>query len=68
MLVAIFPGPGDQFRVRELAPEDTDSSIVKWTGNHENAKDYIREHYEERDEMTAFDFQQEVLARKKEKR
>jgi len=62
-----MPGPGDQFRVRELAPNTRHVNTVKWTGNYENAVDFIREHYREEDVLAPCDFRAEVLARRREK-
>jgi hypothetical protein len=65
MLVTIFPGPGDQFRVRELALGTIQANTVKWTGNYENAVEYVRENYDERNALAPGDFRAEVLARKR---
>jgi hypothetical protein len=65
MLVTIMPGPGDQFRVRELAPNCTRPMTMKWTGNYDNAVEYVRDNYCEEDVLAPCDFRTEVLARRK---
>jgi hypothetical protein len=59
-LVTIFPGPVPYFRVRELASPGCQVQTLLWTGNYENAVDYIREHYNEEQAVSPDDFRREV--------
>lgn len=44
-LVTVFPGPGeDTYRVRVLLPDCNRTMTLHWTGNYDNAVDYIEEH------------------------
>lgn len=43
-LVTIFSGPGeDTYRVRVLLPDTNRTMTLHWTGNYDNAVDYIEE-------------------------
>jgi len=66
MLVTIMPGPGDQFRVRELAPNTRRVNTVMWTGCYETAVDFVRANYNEQEVLAPCDFKAAVLARRRE--
>ena len=53
--VTIMPGPGDSYRVRELAP-DCLPLTLGWFGDYDNAVDYIREECDEDEPCTPDEF------------
>jgi hypothetical protein len=55
--VTIFPGPGDNHRVRELLP-GCEAQTVKWSSDYDGAVEFLRENYDEEQAVSPDEFRQ----------